>query len=339
MVTTHIKITILFLLVVGTMTVLDAVADKVVLKNGAVEETSRVWESEHYVHFVLKGTRSVEIRYSKEIVDHIEGPDGVIRSVVAKGTDAVPTPQPVPTTASSAPVSNALGKGRPSATPTTKTAAPGDTDRNKSIQLDRSLIEKNRNLTFYDPRRAQRYWADRQSKHESYAAAMGVLSKQYGHPVDWIEKFMGQENDLGAIHGSLIAAVEAETAPIQTQAEIEKSTTEPPNEKSHVANDSKDLQAGHETAQVSTPSPIKVSEGALSPIGAIASGILFYDPRRSEKYWATPKDHFTSLQEAIDLIAKLYGVPTSHIEANLGDSNDLSQIHLNIQKSLGLVQK
>ena len=62
-------------------------------------------------------------------------------------------------------------------------------------------------------------------------------------------------------------------------------------------------------------------------------------PAVPQKYWASPKEHCASLQEAIQFLAKIYDVPVAHIESNLGESNDLSQIHANIQKSLGMVPK
>jgi len=197
--------------------------------------------------------------------------------------------------------------------------------------LERDFIERNRNLNFYDPRRPQRYWADRQSQHNSYAAAMAVLAAQYGHSVDWIEKNMGQENDLGTIHASLIAAVEAEAGQ-DSRAPLKDNATLAPaeNQNSHVAQE-----------RLPEPNPVhaKTTEGAQSPVPAIPPGIPFYDPRRPQKYWASPKEHCASLQEAIQSLAKTYDVPVAHIESNLGESNDLSQIHARIQKSLGMIAK
>ncbi len=327
MVTTPFKKAFLLILLAGALTASNAFADKVVLKNGTVEESTRVWETDRYVHFILKGTRSVEIRYAKEIVDHIESADGAIRSVNAKKTDV--TPQPPPASPTPLPAIEAK-KADSFATPVPK-AQGAQADQGKPIRLERGFIERNRNLTFYDPRRPQRYWADRQSQHHSYAAAMAVLASQYDHSVDWIEKNMGQENDLGTIHANLIAAVEAEaqqdsTAPLNAQA-----TPAPAeNQNTHVA---------QEPYPASNPVHTITREGAQSPVPAIPPGIPFYDPRRLQKYWASPKDHCASLQEAIQFLAKIYDVPVAHIESNLGESNDLSQIHASIQKSLGMIPK
>lgn len=336
MVITPIKKAVLLLLFVGTLTALDAVADKVVLKDGKVEESARVWETDRYVHFILKGTRSVEIRYAKEIVDHIEGADGATRSVIVNHSGAAP--ESVQKT--QAPASMLTSEKKSSSAAPLTTTEPPQADKGKLIRLDRAFIERNRNLSFYDPRRPQRYWADRQSQHAGYAAAMAVLATQYDHSIDWIEKHMGQENDLGAIHASLIAALEAEATSIGNQAHTEQGPNEPPKDTTTPASvENQGDQVPQEHPAQPTPMLIKVGEGSPSPVPAIPSGISFYDPRRPQKYWASPKDHCASLQEAIQLLAKIYGVPTTHIESNLGESNDLSQIHANIQKSLGMVQK
>lgn len=327
MVTTPIKKAFVLILLAGTLTALNAFADKVVLKDGTVEETARIWETDRYVHFILKGTRAVEIRYAKEIVDHIEDAAGAIRSVNSKKPDAAP--QPPPASPAPLPAIEAKKTGS-SATPVPK-AQGFQADRGKAIRLERDFIERNRKLTFYDPRRPQRYWADRQSQHNSYAAAMAVLASQYDHSVDWIEKNMGQENDLGTIHASLIAAAEAEAAQDST-APLKDNATPAPAE-------NENTQVAQERLPEPNPVHAKTSEGAQSPVPAIPPGIPFYDPRRPQKYWASPKEHCANLQEAIQFLAKIYDVPVAHIESNLGESNDLSQIHASIQKSLGMIPK
>ena len=47
-------------------------ADRIYLKDGTIEQSDRIWESDNYFHFILKGTENVEIRYAKAIVDHVD---------------------------------------------------------------------------------------------------------------------------------------------------------------------------------------------------------------------------------------------------------------------------
>lgn len=336
MVKALIKKLILILLLVSLMSALEVAADRVVLKDGTVEESIRVWETDRYVHFILKGTQSVEIRYAKEIVDHIERTDGSTHAVIAKvddvgrGSASTPPTPPVSALSGQASAPTALGSS-----PT-----PGGPPQAPSSQLDRSFIARNRNLSFYDPRRPQRYWADSQSKHAHYQEAIAVLAAQYGRSANWVEKHMGQDNDLGGIHANLIAAVEAEMAPVLNQASVDQHPVMPPGEAaSPNPVEPQNVQEEQPPAQPPTLEHPVLKESATPPVKAIPPGIPFYDPRRPEKFWATPEVHCTSLQEAVQSLAKIYGAPVAQIESNLGESNDLSQIHANIQQSLGLVQK
>lgn len=347
----------------------NASADRVVLKDGTVEESDRVWESDTYVHFILKGTQAVEIRYAKEIVERIERADGASHGISPERSGNI-TPHPTPSTgaapsmASPDKAATAQGLAPPRATQVTEV---------KAIQLDRSVIERYRGLTLYDPRRPQRYWTDRQSKHATYAAAMAALAAQYERPAAWVEEHLGEENDLGAIHAHLIAAVEADAAPPQDQL-VPADDADPLfhdprrplgyqtgincffDNKNEALKDlagqyqqpvewveanmgkTNTLRLVHENlARAASQEITRTASTDLAPrkpAQVIPAGIRFYDPRRPEKYWASPADHYTNLQEAIKSLAEAYGVPTTHIEAHMGDSNDLAQIHANIQKSL-----
>jgi hypothetical protein len=64
-----------------------------------------------------------------------------------------------------------------------------------------------------------------------------------------------------------------------------------------------------------------------------ASGLLFYDPRRAEKYWVSPDSRHRTMKEAIDALAKKYEQTPDWIMAHLGDTNDLVEIHRNLARS------
>ena len=184
------KTVLLGLLMVCTVGIADAFSARVVLKDGTIEETDRVWESEKYVHFILKGTQSVEIRYAKEIVERIERAAG---------------PQP-----NAGQPSGPELKDRP---PTLKTGAPvsrPEAPAVKTPDADRRIIEAYRNISFYDPQRPERYWAGSQSRHATLNAALEALSRQYHRPIDWVVAHMGEENDLSRIHANLIAALDTQ---------------------------------------------------------------------------------------------------------------------------------
>lgn len=56
---------------------------------------------------------------------------------------------------------------------------------------------------FYDPRRPQKYWSDKNSKHDSYNDAIQALAKKYNRSPEWIQDHMGDSNDLEEIHRNL----------------------------------------------------------------------------------------------------------------------------------------
>ena len=56
---------------------------------------------------------------------------------------------------------------------------------------------------FYDPRRPYKYWADQNSKHKTYTAAVQALAKKYNSTPEWVQSHMGNTNDLAQIHRNL----------------------------------------------------------------------------------------------------------------------------------------
>ena len=64
------------------------------------------------------------------------------------------------------------------------------------------------------------------------------------------------------------------------------------------------------------------------------SGILFYDPRRTYKYWVSSESKHHTLDEAIDTLANQYARSTEWIINHLGETNDLTEIHRNLKAGL-----
>lgn len=268
-------------------------SDRIVLKDGGVEESDRIWETNHYIHFILKGTESVEIRYAKEIVDRIERegkPD-------QRPTVGRPNSKPGKSKADEEPsVQQHLGRQTPSVL-------------EQHPVVDPKMIKENRNVHFYDPRRSKRYWASRNSRHDTLRDAINALAKQYGRDSDWIVDHIGDENDLGAIHQRLVNAIGETTA----------------NEK---INTEKIIPAMQKRQTEAPP------RADSAPDLDVPKGIAFYDPRRPRKYWVDPDNRFDSLGDALNALAQTYKVPVSWIEEHLGPSNDLATIHEHIRNSL-----
>jgi hypothetical protein len=62
----------------------------------------------------------------------------------------------------------------------------------------------------------------------------------------------------------------------------------------------------------------------------IADGIVFYNPRRRYTYWAGKNSKHNSYKKAIQALANRYGRSPEWVQAQMGDTNDLEQIHQNL---------
>jgi hypothetical protein len=77
----------------------------------------------------------------------------------------------------------------------------------------------------------------------------------------------------------------------------------------------------------SAPPIIQATEGDKTP------EILFYDPRRPHKYWTSATAKHNTFKEAIFALAKAYDRPPEWVQQNMGNTNNLSEIHHNLAKS------
>jgi hypothetical protein len=63
------------------------------------------------------------------------------------------------------------------------------------------------------------------------------------------------------------------------------------------------------------------------------SNTLFYNPRRTQKYWASSKSRHNTMEAAIIALADKYGRSPEWVKANMGNTNNLYQIHKNLTDS------
>jgi len=171
----------------------DSMCDRIILKDGTIETSERVWESEKYIHFILEGTQTVEVRYAREIVARIEknepepgvgpktpltGAPGVKKQAAQNRTSAPQQALP----------SNVQ---MPSNQEEAEVAAEITSEISSKITIDRSILDGIRNTSFYDPHRPKRYWASRNSRHDSLRAAIEALAGIYGKPKQDLRACMG----------------------------------------------------------------------------------------------------------------------------------------------------
>lgn len=342
-------------------------ADRIFLKDGTIIVSDKVWQSDAHVHFILQGTQGVEIRYSKEIVEKIETRGQTLKPVLAEKprNDSAPRKQLHPGT-------DMLRYKNATAAVATATAA--STTQPKVAIGDKTSVS-NHGLSFYDPRREKRYWASRNSKHDTLNNALQALADMYGRTPQWIAANMGDQNDLEQIHAYLKQRQQAEsTAETESQAPSVPASRyfyaegeelpyrigsgrafktrdaaiealayqyhQPVEWVDKRITDQTEVVAVHQILsqsaagntgkdRTSVRSDAQIDPGALPP-----EGMLFYNPRRYQKYWTGKMTRYNTLKEALQALAQQYGVTTDYIESHMGDTNDLSTIHRNIRKSL-----
>ena len=62
-------------------------------------------------------------------------------------------------------------------------------------------------------------------------------------------------------------------------------------------------------------------------------GLEFYNPRRPQKYWSSASSKHHIFKEAIATLAKQYDRTAEWIQHHMGETNDLYEIHQNLQRS------
>ena len=62
--------------------------------------------------------------------------------------------------------------------------------------------------------------------------------------------------------------------------------------------------------------------------------IEFYNPRRRYKYWTGPEEKHLRFEEAVEVLADRFGRSPEWVIENLGESNNLAQIHRNLSERL-----
>jgi hypothetical protein len=86
-----------------------------------------------------------------------------------------------------------------------------DPDLNPQIPDVGPKDEQASGIVFYNPRRPYPYLTDAAEKHKSYKQAIQALAQKYDRPPEWIQKYMGQTNDLAEIHRNLQTQLAAES--------------------------------------------------------------------------------------------------------------------------------
>ena len=74
---------------------------------------------------------------------------------------------------------------------------------NRETVVDPPPAPTSSGIVFYNPRRPFPYWTGKASKHKSFKEAIQALAVEYGQSPQWVQKNMGESNDLNEIHQNL----------------------------------------------------------------------------------------------------------------------------------------
>lgn len=290
-------------------------ADRIILRDGTVEESERIWTSEKFVHFILKGTRSVEIRYAIDIVERVERDDNESRGMITNNEMTIEEKR--------------KEDGRKSQSPQDDTSYVGGknlTEMKVRSEVIRKTERESKGIRFYDPRRSNRYRVSKTSAHNDLRSALNELAEIYGRTPDWVENHMGEENDIQIIHRNLAD---------RQRTEMMSQKTPLPGGLPSTA-DKRGVLPGGRKAQDPDRQTSSDAFQAKSdyPELNIDKRTKFYDPRRTKKYWTGNRTHHSSLHEALASLSRQYNVTPRWIEDHMGESNLLADIHESIRSSL-----
>ena len=345
----------------------EGYADRITLKDGTNIVSEKVWQTEDHVHFILIGTRDVEIRYAKEIVEKIEQQGITVKPGVVRKPLKTPATRKIIT---AKPTQPTPGPGK-----SAEAVAKLPSSSQSVVGSDEAIVKANRGLSFYDPHREKRYWASHNSTFDTLNDALKALAKIYNQSPQWVADNMGEENNLAAIHANLIERRKAELAAAGIKTVLVKPSPQlfyfKEREYPYHVGPGKDFKTQseaidalalqyHQSAdwvrqQIGSQNELKKIHQMLSQTDQptadraqtsinqsgssqssqlLPDGLLFYNPRRDQKYWTGKMARHSTLQEALHALAKQYGVTAEWIETHMGNTNDLSAIHRNIKDSL-----
>lgn len=82
------------------------------------------------------------------------------------------------------------------------------------------------------------------------------------------------------------------------------------------------------------PAPLNIDTKLLRARAKKLREVPFYDPRRKQKYWAASQSRHNDVKSAVAALAELFKRPPGWVTTHMGNTNDLSQIHLNLIRQL-----
>jgi hypothetical protein len=309
-----------------------AAADLIVLKDGTKVKAQNAWEENELVHFTLPDYDGIVVTYAKEIVLRIE------KEKAATGAGESPPDSRLQTPATGATAAEkALSVVKPDKRPIALTvpgaaaqpSSPGDLVREGTgepvgagQEVSSAPVRSSSPVRAHQmPVTNDKGAGERMPK--GVAVSPGKVDEDLVQPVTGIQfydprrHYKYQTGTTNRYH-TLKEAVD----------DLATKFDKPPRWVEMNLGDTNDL--GQIYRNLSRPIEGVQTETETE---STTSGILFYDPRRVEKYWVSPESRCRTLAEAVGILAKQYEQTPNWVIAHLGETNDLVEIHRNLARS------
>ncbi|MGB5421449.1 MAG: hypothetical protein WBN03_04775 [Desulfobacterales bacterium] len=308
----------------------SAASDIIVLKDGTQVKAQKVWEENDLVRFTLPDYDGIVVTYAKEIVLRIEK-----EKAVTGETPPDSTPQK-PATASAA-AEKALSVDTPdkrlitSDVPGTAVQPPSPLDSvgegtNESPRAGRDVSSAPVGSSLSEETHQMRLTKDEDAEKRMakwITVSPAAVDEELVHRVTGIQfydprrHYKYQTGTTTSYHTLKEAVGDLANKFNKTPRWVELNL-----------GDTNDL--GQIYRNLSRPLDSSQPETESE---STTSGLLFYDPRRAEKYWVSANSRHRTMEEAIDTLAQQYEQTPDWVIAHLGETNDLVEIHQNLARS------
>jgi hypothetical protein len=306
-----------------------AASDLIVLKDGTQVKAQKVWEENGLVRFTLPEYDGIVVTYAKEIVLRIEKE----KAVIGESPPASRSQKPAP---AHAVAEKALSVDKPDKRPiilrlpgaAAQSSSPGDMvgegnsePRRAAQEVSSASVGTSSSVethqmpvtTDEDAENRMVKWVPVSPDTVDEELVQRVTGIQFYDPR---RHYKYQTGTATSYHTLKEAVDDLATKFDKTPRWVELNL----GDTNDLGQIYRNLSQPIENAQPETETESKMS------------GLVFYDPRRAEKYWVSPDSRHRTMEEALDTLAQQYGQTPDWIIAHLGETNDLEEIHRNLAR-------
>jgi hypothetical protein len=301
-------------------------AEVIVLKDGTRIEAAKVWEDNGYIKFSPMGYEGIVITYAKDIIDRIgdkkigasEEPATETEESIETQADEPPPKAPTepapPQKEATQRVNTPAVEPAPSAAP--EKAPPAVSATPPEMKPPRTESRRAPEAAAPPPSKPAKKPPAQQKDSPGVAVDEAAYSEYDGMQFYEPRRTYKYRTGQNTWHRTLEEALAALAATFEHS----------PDWVEQNLGNTNDLGQIYRNLQLSKLQPAGSGPDKNSGL----DGIAFYDPRRHYKYWADANTKYRTLEEALQELARRYDRTPDWVRENIGDANDLGQIHRNL---------